>query len=114
DRGSPREMTPLGRFCRARSSRGAGAHWVVGPARHMTRQIGPTLQHLPGRRPVRPLALVGHLVDAAPGVAGLADGDTIAQRLPIAEHEVEPALRGADYDGAGLLIGGMAHHPARD
>src|SRR5262249_28114819 len=73
-------------------------HWVVGSARHMTWQmIGPTLQHLPGRRPVRPLALVGHLVDAAPSVAGLADGDGIAQRLPVAEHEVEPALRRADW-----------------
>jgi hypothetical protein len=29
-------------------------HRIVRAARHMTRQIGPTLQHLPGRRPVRP------------------------------------------------------------
>src|SRR5262245_6592401 len=80
----------------------------------MTRQIGPTLQHLPGRRPIRPLALVGHLVDAAPGVAGLADGDGIAQRLAVAEHEIKSALGCADHDGAGLLIGGIAHHLARD
>jgi hypothetical protein len=92
----------------------ARAHRIFRAAPFMTWQIGPTLQHLPGRRPVRPLALVGHLVDAAPGVAGGAYRDGIAQRLSGAEHEVEPALRRADYDGAGLLIGGIAHHPARD
>jgi len=52
------------------------------------RQIGPATQHLIGRRPVRPLALVGDLGDAAPGEARLADSNAIAQRLAIAEHEV--------------------------
>src|SRR5262249_20595195 len=80
----------------------------------MTRQIGPTLQHLPGRRPVRPLALGGHLVDAAPGLAGGAYGDGIAQCLAVAEHEIEPPLRRADHNGARLLIGGIADNPARD
>jgi hypothetical protein len=32
----------------------------------------------------------------------------------IAEHEIKPALGRADHDGAGLLIGGIAHHAARD
>src|SRR5258708_21410824 len=80
----------------------------------MTRQIGPTVQHLPGRRPVRPLALVAHLVNAAPGVAGSAYGDGIAQCLAVAEHEIEPPLRRADHNGARLLIDGIADTPARD
>ena len=46
----------------------------------------------PASNPVRPLALVGDLGDAAPGEARLADSDGIAQRLAVAEHEVESAL----------------------
>ena len=68
----------------------------------------------PASNPVRPLALVGDLGDAAPGEARLADSDGIAQRLAVAEHEVEPALRRADHDSARLLIAGIAHHRARD
>jgi len=47
-------------------------------------------------------------------VAGGAYGDGIAQRLAVAEHEVEPALRRADHDRAGLLVGGIAHDRAGD
>src|SRR5215831_7094766 len=78
-------------------------HRIVRAARHMVREIGPAVQHLVRGCPVRPLALVAHLADATPGVAGGAYGDGIAQRLAVAEHEVEPALRRADHDRAGLL-----------
>jgi hypothetical protein len=44
--------------------------------------------------------MTGPLVDAAPGVAGGAYGDGIAQCLAVAEHEIEPPLRRADHNGA--------------
>src|SRR6266699_1384042 len=90
----------------------AGAHRIVRAARHMTRQIGPTLQHLPGRRPVRPLALVAHLVDAAPGVTGGAYGDGIAQCLAVAEHEIEPPLFLFNHTAAPQLYS-LSLHDAR-
>src|SRR5262245_49677316 len=80
----------------------------------MVWQIGPAAQHLLRRRPVWPLALVGDLTDAAPGEPCLAHSDRIAQRLAVAEYEVEPALSRADHDGAGLLVGGIAHQRAGD
>src|SRR5262249_54617912 len=106
-------MTPLGRFCQARSSRECDRG---------SRRDGPGVHPLGCRAPppydaadradaaASPRAASSpatRAFDAAPGVAGLADGDGIAQRLPVAEHEVEPPLRRADYDGAGLLIGGI-------
>src|SRR5262249_61873489 len=78
----------------------------------MARQVRPAMQHLRGRRPVRPFPLGADLGDAAPGEAVPAHPDGIAQRLVVAEHEIEPALRRADDDGAGFLAAGVTHHRA--
>src|SRR5436309_11081989 len=87
---------------------------IVGPAGHMARQVGPSPQHLCGRCPARPFALGANALDAAPAEAVAPDADAIAQRLAVAQHEVEPTLAGPDYDRAGLVICGEAHGHARD
>src|SRR5712671_7800676 len=88
----------------ARAPRG-----VVDAAGHMARQVRPAMQHLRGRRPVRPFPLGADLADAAPGEAVATHADGIAQRLAVAEHEIEPALRRADDDGAGFLTAGVTY-----
>src|SRR5262245_23186641 len=92
----------------------ARAQRIVDAAGHVTRQVGPAFEHLVRRRPVRPLALGADLRDAAPGHPLAADADGVAQRLTVAEHEIEPALRGADDDGAWFLVAGIADHRAGD
>src|SRR5215813_6476779 len=85
----------------------ARAERIVDTTRHVTRQFGLALEHLVGRRPVRPLALGADLSDAAPGHPLAADADGVAQGLAVAEHEIEPALCGADDDGAWFLAAGI-------
>src|SRR5690242_3409828 len=52
---------------------------VVDPALHKVGQIRPTLEHLSGRRPRRPLGLALHLRRAGPGKPASAHPDAIAQ-----------------------------------
>ena len=67
----------------------ACAERIVGPARHVARQAGLPPPHLLGRRPVRPFALGGHPRGAGPCHPIAADADAVAQRLAVAEHEIE-------------------------
>src|SRR5205085_3262306 len=53
-------------------------------------------------------------VDAAPAEAVAADADAIAQRLAIAEDQIEPPLGGIDDYRAGRIIGGIVDRLARD
>ena len=48
---------PWMRYIGAAEIHGPGAERVLDAARHVARQVGPTLQHLGRRRPVRPFAL---------------------------------------------------------
>ena len=71
------------------------------------RQIGLARDHLGRRIPVRPLGLARNLFDARPGEALAADADAVADRLAVAEHEIEERVRGIDDDGAGRLVAGI-------
>src|SRR5579862_2393679 len=88
--------------------------WVLDTAPHVTRQIGPSRDHLPRRRPVGPFPLGRDAVHAAPAEAVATDPDAVAQRFSTAEHEIKPPLGGVDHDGAGRIAGGVHHGFARD
>jgi hypothetical protein len=55
-----------------------------------------------------------HGLRAAPGEAGTADADAVAQGLAAGLDEVEPALGGRDDDGAGGVGSGIGNRIARD
>ena len=74
---------------------------------------GRRAQHLRRRRPARPFLLGGDAVGAAPAEAVAADADAVAQRLAVAEHEIEPSFGGVDVDGAGRVIAGEHSRSAR-
>src|SRR5262249_10468609 len=77
--------------------------------------VGTALEHLVGRRPIRPLALVGDVVHARPGEAGTADADAVADRTTAALHQIEHALAGIDDDGArhlGAVVADLLLHEA--
>src|SRR5262249_35743145 len=82
---------------------GPRAERIVGTADHVARQIRPALEHLIGRRPIRPLALLRDVVRARPGEARPADADAVAQGTAAALHQIEEAIAGVDDDGAGRL-----------
>src|SRR5215510_8071200 len=92
----------------------ARAERVVYAARHVSRQIGASPEHLHGRRPARPFALGADALDAAPAEAGAPDADAVTQRLAIAEHEIEPPLAGSDHDRARLVVAGEADGRTRN
>src|SRR3954469_7923346 len=80
--------------------------------RDNVRQARVVALHLGGRRPGRldVLAVDGALPE--PLLAGPTDGDRIAHRGAVAEHEVEPPLARADEDRAGLNRGVEGDHLA--
>src|SRR5689334_6927269 len=92
----------------------ARAERIVGTAYHVARQIRPTPQHLRGRRPGWPFALGAHALHAAPAEALASNADAVAQRLAVAEHEIEAPLAGPDHDRAGLVVVGEADRRARN
>src|SRR5882672_7338412 len=79
----------------------ARAERIFRTAGHVARQVGPAPQHLVGRRPIRPFALVGDVVHAGPGEAGTADADAVAHRPALALHQIEHAVAGIDDDRPG-------------
>src|ERR1039457_1533130 len=68
-------------------------------------------EHFLRRIPVRPLGLARDLLDARPGEALAADAAAVADRLAVAEHEIEEGVRGIDDDGAGRLAAGVVVAP---
>src|SRR5262249_34921856 len=87
---------------------GARAERIVGAADHVARQIRTALEHLVGRRPIRPLPLLRDVMHARPGEAGPADADAVAHRAPVALHQIEEAIAGIDDDGARPLAAVVA------
>jgi hypothetical protein len=53
-------------------------------------------------------------VGSAPAKTVTADADTVANRLAVAEHQIEPALGGVDVDRAGRVAAGKVDGLARD
>src|SRR5690606_31384323 len=85
--------------CRAEIDR-PRAERVVRSALHIAWQIRLTLQHLLGRPPIRPFALLRNFVRAGPAESVAADADAVADRAGLALHVIEPALLGVYDDGA--------------
>src|ERR1041384_4364970 len=61
-----------------------------------SRQVGLALDHLRGRMPVGPLGHACDALRARPGEALAADADAVAQRLPVAEHQIKIGVRRID------------------
>ena len=87
---------------------------IANAALHMARQVGTAADHLRGRRPARPFALVCDLMRARPFEAWASDADAISQRLAVSEHIIEPPLRGRNDDRAGPFVTGIGHGLARN
>ena len=83
----------------------ARAERVAVAACHEARQIRLAVDHLFRRMPVRPLRHSRHFFRAGPGEALAADADAVAQRLALAEHEIEVGVRRVDDERAGRLLG---------
>ena len=62
----------------------------------MARQIGPALQHGPGRPPIGPFALGGDRLGARPFEPVAADADAIFDGPCPAQHIIEPPILGGD------------------
>src|ERR1041385_1343138 len=77
---------------------------------HPARQIRLALDHLLGRRPVRPLLLLGDLQKSLPLEAVAADADAVADRAAAGLHHIKIPLVGVDDDGAGRFGGAIEHH----
>ena len=92
----------------------ARAERVVGAAGHVGGKARLAAPHRRRRRPTRPLALRRHALRSAPGHAVAADADAVAQRLAVAEYQVQPPLGGIDDDGAGRIIAHEIHGGALD
>src|SRR5690606_30146272 len=76
-------------------------HGIVGRASpYHVGQSGIVAPDLRGRRPGGPDILAVDPCLPEPLLAGPADGDPVAQGGAVAAHEVEPALRSLDDDGA--------------
>src|SRR5262249_55997541 len=61
--------------------------------------------HLRRRRPIRPLGLALDGLDAGPGETLTADADAVADRLAVAEDQVEIRVLRIDDDRARRLVG---------
>jgi hypothetical protein len=93
---------------RARSER------IVHSASHMAGQVGPALEHLQRRRPIRPLALHRDSLRAGPGEALPANSDAIPERFAILEDIIEAALACRDDDCARLIAAVPSDDLTRD
>src|SRR5262245_1017514 len=83
-----------------------GTQRIVGSARHAVSifgRQGVTLDHLSWRMPGGPFGFASDLGNTMPSEAESADAHPVADRRAIQQDVEEPALSGADDDGAGLL-----------
>ena len=83
----------------------ARAERVAIAAGHEARKIRLALDHLLRWIPIGPFRLPGNSLRAGPGEALAADANPVAQRLALAEHEIEIGVRRIDDDRAGRLLG---------
>jgi hypothetical protein len=83
---------------RARKIHSASAQRIIYAAFHVSGQIRATLQHLRGRRPIRPLTLIANVGDSSPRETGTSNADAISKRLAAAEQKIKAALARADDD----------------
>ena len=83
----------------------ARAERIAVTAGHEARQIGLALDHFFRRMPIRPLRHLGNPLGARPSEALAAHADAVAQRLALAEHEIEVGILRVDDERAGRLLG---------
>ena len=81
----------------------ARAERIVHSAGHMAWQVGPALEHLRRRGPIRPLAFHRDRLRARPGEAFPANADAIPDCLATFEDIIEAALASRDDDRARLI-----------
>ena len=82
----------------------ARAERIARTTRHEPRQIGLAGDHLFRGAPVGPRRHSRYFFDACPGETFAPDADAVAQRLAIAEHQIEIGVRGIDEDRAAWLF----------
>src|SRR5262245_13864743 len=80
----------------------------------MSRQIGPALQHLARRRPIRPFAFHRHGLCTGPGKSLAANPDAIFDRSPAPQNIVETSFTRRDNDRARLLAAVPGNDLARN
>src|SRR6266851_1285637 len=69
--------------------KGACTERIGGAAAHVTRKVGPPTDHFSGRRPIRPLSLIGDSRRSGPSEAVAADADAVFKRPAFAENQIE-------------------------
>src|SRR5450830_2200050 len=92
-----------GVFAAAQHQRRLAHRILRGAAGNDVGQIRLVALDLSGWRPGRLYVLAGDGGGAGPGLAGFADSDRIAYRVPLLVNEIEPALGGFYDDGAGRV-----------
>src|SRR5262249_41911491 len=83
-------------------------------AGHEARQIGLAHDHLLRRSPIGPFRHPRHLFRAGPSEALAADAHPVAQRLAVAEHEIEVGVRGIHDDRARRFLGAIINERATE
>src|SRR5665811_2260581 len=95
---------------------GAGTEWIVSAAGqshtalqffHSWSELGPALEDILGRIPVRPFLLVVDLRHAGPAKPFAADAHSVAQGSTARLHEVKEVLRRIDNDSTPRLSCGV-------
>src|SRR4029453_17810530 len=94
----------VNRFAEVKRAR---AERIARAAGHETGQIRLTVHHLVGRRPVRPFGHLADLLLARPGETLASDPDAVADRLTIAENQVQIRVLRIDDQRAGGLFGAI-------
>src|ERR1700716_1121317 len=92
----------------------ARSKWFALPASHEAWQIRLAHYHLFRRIPIGPFRHSRNLLRASPGEAFAADADPVAQRLAVAEHEIEVSVRRIDDDRAGRFLGAIINERATE
>ena len=93
---------------------GARSHWVAYTTGRKARQVRLARNHLWRRMPVRPLTHTADALSARPGEPCAANADAVAQRLAVAEHQIEKRVRCVDDDGASGLGRGVGDELAAE
>jgi hypothetical protein len=101
-------------ICRFSKIERARAERVGLAASHEARQIGLAHDHLLRRIPIGPLRHPCDLLHAGPSEALAADAHPVAQRLAVAENEIEIGVRRIDDDRARRFFGRIINKRATE
>src|SRR5262249_58989439 len=109
-----RLIGPVDAIYRITKIKRASAKRIGLAAGHETRQIGLSHDQLLGWCPIRPLRYLGDPLRAGPREALAADAYPVAQRLAVAEHEIEVGVRSGQDDSARRFPGAVIDERATE